>query len=262
MASSRVHRDLRFHADHLQSGPDVAKLQRAINKRARARGITQLKVDGQAGRQTIAKGREVATALGVGLGKPGIPVYVQRRIRNPLLRTPAQLLRARRWQEHRPAKPAPVKVNGNKVTGGTKRQRIVAAAMQAAHLYYTGKSHRFYSQAGRWSTTKGITGESPGYRSDCSQFATAMYKSAGVKDPNANSFRGGYTGTMAAHGRYISRSQLKPGDFVFYGPAPHHHVELYVGPGDRTVGHGSPPVDYGDIYMISDPHFVTYSFLD
>ena len=62
---------------------------------------------------------------------------------------------------------------------------------------------------------------------------------------------------MMGLGRYIGRDQLKPGDLVLYGPAPHHHVELYVGPGNRTVGHGSPPVDYGDIYMIADPHFVT-----
>lgn len=259
MASSGVRRDLQFlgqgHAP--QSGPDIEKLQRAINKRAKARGITLLKVDGEAGRQTIATGRRVAVALGLELHQAGLTKSTQRVIRNPLRRTPAQLARARKWQEAAAAKPAAVRISGNTVTGGTVRDRIYAAAMEAARLYYNHVSHRFYSQPGRWTVDHAITGEPSGCRSDCSQFVTGIYHSAGAKDPNENSYNGGFTGTLA-RGKRISRSELKPGDLVLYGVNPYHHVEMYVGPGDRTVGHGSPPVDYGDIDMIAQPNFYTY----
>ena len=155
-----------------------------------------------------------------------------------------------------------VTVTGNKATGGTPRARIVAAARMAAKLHATGKRPSFYSQAGAWTVEHGITGEPHGYRSDCSQFVTSMYHAAGVPDPNGTGYTGGYTGTLAAAGRYIQRADLKPGDLVLYGPAPHHHVELFVGPGDDTIGHGSPPVDKGTITMMPEVHFVTYPFLD
>jgi hypothetical protein len=154
-----------------------------------------------------------------------------------------------------------VTVTANKATGGTPRARIVAAARMAAWLHATGRRQSFYSQAGKWTVDYGITGEPRGYRSDCSQFVTSMYHAAGVPDPNGTNYTGGYTGTLASHGKYIGRADLKPGDLVLYGPAPHHHVELYVGPGDDTIGHGSPPVDRGTITMMPEVHFVTYPFL-
>jgi hypothetical protein len=154
-----------------------------------------------------------------------------------------------------------VRISGNTVTGGTPRQRVVAAAHRSAYLHAMGKRPSFYSQDGGWDVAHGITGESRGKRSDCSQWYTAMFHSAGLPDPNGNGYSGGYTGTLAAHGRYISRSELRPGDAVLYGPAPHHHIEMYTGPGETTIGHGSPPVDKSVIHMMPQVHFVTYSFL-
>lgn len=270
-ASTRawVHRDLRFDQNDHQTGADVRALQKAINERAQARGIKPLLVvDGDCGRQTIAKGRQVARSLGLSVSKPGLSKAVQAIIRNPALRTPAQRARAKRYVP--PAPVAQPTVKGNTVTGGTPRQRVVAAAIQAAHLYYTGVSHRFYSQAGAYTADQAITGEDRGQRSDCSQFIAGMHHAAGLRDPNDENYTGGYTGTLGAHGTYIHREDLEPGDMVLYGPAPHHHVEMWVGNGrdsyqrlaqighadrDRTVGHGSPPVDFGDIDMIRDPRF-------
>jgi hypothetical protein len=269
-----VHRDLKFDQHDHQTGADVKALQRAINARAKDRGIRPaLVVDGDCGRQTIAKGRQVARSLGLSATKPGLSKAVQFIIRNPKLRTPAQRSRAKTYKP--PVPTSQPKVKGNTVTGGTGRQRVVAGLIHAAYLYYSGKARRFYSQAGRYTVDSAITGEQPGERSDCSQFKAGIHHSAGLPDPNDLNYTGGYTGSLSAEGKPIARIDLEPGDDVFYGPPPHHHIEGWVGNGDgittyrqladpshpdhelrdRTVGHGSPPVDYGDIDMIADPRF-------
>lgn len=265
--NSRPHRRLVVaphwrDASDLQQGADVEALQRAVNLRIQRNHlpIRPLVIDGECGRQTVAAARRVARYLGIGLrdGVHGVTRYVQNLIRHPRLRTPAQRRRGKRYREAH-HDPGVVTVTNNTATGGTPRERVVACALKAADLYYRGKSHRFYSQPGAWTVDHAITGETPGRdRSDCSQFATGIHHAAGAKDPNANNYHGGYTGTLGANAKYIRRDQLRPGDLVLYGPAPHHHVEIYVGPGNRTVGHGSPPVDFGDIWMLADPHFATY----
>lgn len=248
------------HFTDPQLGPDVKALQRAVNQRIQNLGLKMatLKVDGASGRQTIAHAREVARALGIGLKGPGVSAYVQHLIRHPNLRTPIQRARGKKYRQA--TIDQRLKITGNKVTGGKSRaDRIVAAAMQAAKLYYQGTSHRFYSQTGVTQFEKGITGESPGERSDCSQFVVSMCKSAGAPDPCGSDFNPAalhYTGTIPNAGPYVDRAHARPPCAVLYGPPPHHHVELLVGPGNRTVGHGSPPVDYGDVYMMADPHFV------
>ncbi len=137
-----------------------------------------------------------------------------------------------------------VKIAGNKATGGTPRQRLQAVALAAAEADRTGKRKSFYSQPGAWTVDYAITGEPRGFRSDCSQFVTSVFRSAGLPDPNGRGYGGGYTGTLAENGREIPRSQAKPGDLGFYGTAPFHHVEMVVNDGaTKFVGHGSPPVD-------------------
>lgn len=155
-----------------------------------------------------------------------------------------------------------VKIVGNRVTGGTPRQRLKAAAEHAAFLYASGKRPSFYSQPGAWTVNYGITGEPRGYRSDCSQWVTSIFHSCGLPDPNGTGYTGGFTGTLKGHGREISRSQLRPGDLVVYGAGNGHHVEMYVGPGDRSIGHGTSAVDPGSIYMQSQPHFIRPPGLD
>lgn len=133
-----------------------------------------------------------------------------------------------------------VQINGNTAKGGTPRQRLRAVALAAAEAHRTGRRKSFYSQAGSWTVDYAITGEPRGYRSDCSQWVTSVYHSAGLADPNGNAYKGGYTGTLYNHGRPTTNPQ--PGDLGLYGSPPGHHVEMYVGDG-RFVGHGSPPVD-------------------
>lgn len=72
---------------------------------------------------------------------------------------------------------------------------------------------------------------------DCSSFFRyCLVKGAGV-DP------GTYTGTQIDNGRDISKAELQPGDGVFYmkeDTGKDSHVELYVGPGEKTLSHGGP----------------------
>lgn len=286
--TSRAHRRL-FVSSHYanpQRGDDVKALQRAINERAKARGLRTLKIDGEAGRDTIAKGRQVAWALGIDLKADGITAYVQTLIRRPGLRNPVQRGRAKRRaksvervaRDQSQAASSKVSVTGNKVKGGTKMQRVVAAAMEAAARYYSGKSKRFYSQTGATQFDLGITGEERGMRSDCSQWFVSMFKSAGAPDPCEGGYDPGklhYTGTIPNGGHRVSREQLRPGAAICYGSYPYFHVEMWVGNGDgkttyaelaraghphrdRTIGHGSPPVDYGDIDMARQPNFFNF----
>lgn len=62
---------------------------------------------------------------------------------------------------------------------------------------------------------------------DCSGFATLAYKFAGAPDPNGLDYNGtGYTGTQMNHGRQVQNP--KPGDLIFYGEKPGHHVVIYL----------------------------------
>lgn len=152
-----------------------------------------------------------------------------------------------------------VKVVGNKATGGTRRHRLKTVALLSAARCASGGRNNFYSQAGAWDIDHCITGERYGERSDCSSWVTSVYKSAGLADPNGERYTGGYTGTLVANGKQVSTP--RPGDLVIYGPGTGHHVEMYVGPGDKTIGHGSAPVDPGVIDLFGDSDFRFFSYL-
>lgn len=62
---------------------------------------------------------------------------------------------------------------------------------------------------------------------DCSGFATLAYKAAGAPDPNGNKFNGsGFTGTLMRRGRAVQVPL--PGDLIFYGAWPGHHVVVFM----------------------------------
>lgn len=143
----------------------------------------------------------------------------------------------------------------NKVTGGTARQRIRAAALHSAARCAAGKRANFYSQPGAFTTDECFTGESPGERSDCSQWIASVYAACGLEIP------GTWTGDMVNRGKQIRRDQLKPGDLVIYGSGSGFHVELYVGPGDRTIGHGSAPIDPGVVDLLGDGNYRCFTYL-
>ncbi len=127
----------------------------------------------------------------------------------------------------------------------TVRERIVAEA-QATLTSKTG--FRRYSQPGALTTDP--TPPAPA-RTDCSQWVRAIYLKAGAQDPGTN------TWSQAAKGKRTSRP--KPGDLMM--SATTGHVELYLG-GGRTIGHGSPPIDYANVSGWPGHYFITYGFLD
>jgi hypothetical protein len=145
-----------------------------------------------------------------------------------------------------------ITVKGNVVSGGTPRQRVVVAAHASMNACSSRRRYNFYSQSGAWDVGHCISGPASSHRDDCSSWLTSAYLSAQAPDPNKQNYRDGYTGTLYNGTKGINRSQLQPGDIVIYGSPPGHHTELYVGPGDRTVGHGSPPVDFGTIDLFGD----------
>ncbi len=123
---------------------------------------------------------------------------------------------------------APVEVGANTATAtGTVNERfnpaIAAARSRLGDPYVWG-------------------GSSPG-GFDCSGLMYWSFARAGVSLPRTS--RAQYSDTMR-----ISRSQLLPGDLVFYG-MPVYHVGMYVGDGvmihSRRTGE---PVQYGAIQRI------------
>lgn len=82
----------------LTTGPDVEALQRAANKRRRARGLNTIVVDGEWGPITDAAVREVAWVLGISKSRisGAISPEVQALIRDPDGRDAVQLGRAKK----------------------------------------------------------------------------------------------------------------------------------------------------------------------
>ena len=83
---------------------------------------------------------------------------------------------------------------------------------------------------------------------DCSGFATLVYKMAGLPDPNHFSYNGyGFTGTLTLHGTPVSISSLQAGDLVFYG-YPISHVAVADGKGN-VYSHGRYPMDFAPVNL-------------
>jgi cell wall-associated NlpC family hydrolase len=59
---------------------------------------------------------------------------------------------------------------------------------------------------------------------DCSGLTMYVYAHAGVYLPHSSS-------AQFSSGRHVDRSDLRPGDLVFFG-SPIHHVGIYIGNGD------------------------------
>lgn len=156
-----------------------------------------------------------------------------------------------------------VTIVGNKATGGSVHERLKAVGLASAAACASGERHNFYDQGGAYDVSHCITGPSEEDRDDCSSWKTSAHKSAGLKDPNGLRYTAGYTETLrnyaVANGLVVDRSALKPGGSVIYGEPGHtHHVEMYVGPGDKTIGHGSAPVDAGVVDLFGPDEYMTF----
>lgn len=102
-----------------------------------------------------------------------------------------------------------------------------ASRSSAPRVYYSGPASgrakiavaEAYRQLGKWYQW-GAAGPD---RFDCSGLTMWVWGKAGVSLPHSSRMQIGY-------GRRVQRSELLPGDLVFYG-SPIHHVGIYVGGG-------------------------------
>jgi hypothetical protein len=152
-----------------------------------------------------------------------------------------------------------VTIKGDKATGGTPKGRLKAVALASAAACASGKRPNFYSQVGTFDAKHCITGPAYGHRDDCSSWFASAYRSAGLADPSGQRYTAGYTGTLVANGKQISEPEI--GCAVIYGSGAGHHVELYVGPGNKTIGHGSAPVDAGVIDLFGDGDYRFFKYI-
>jgi hypothetical protein len=156
-----------------------------------------------------------------------------------------------------------VTIRGDKATGGDAHKRLQKVALASAAACASGRRRNFYSQSGTWDVDHCITGPAYGHRDDCSSWFTSAYHSCGLPDPNKSSYGSGYTGTLVAGGKQISREEARhtPGAAIIYGSGAGHHVEFAIGDGtEHTIGHGSSPVDMGIFDLFGDGDFRCFKF--
>lgn len=160
----------------------------------------------------------------------------------------------------RPIAPLPEPASTVKVISGrdpssagvdTSAIGLRKAIIQAAEKTLTSKTgYRHYWQGGKL-TADPTPPQNNGYRSDCSQWTRAIYLQATGVDIGTNTWAQDAKGTT-------THSPL-PGDLLMMND----HVEIYLGEG-RTIGHGTPTIDYAHVSDFADrhPHFVTFGFLN
>lgn len=96
---------------------------------------------------------------------------------------------------------------------------------------------------------------------DCSSFVTWVYWTAfgkGIDYLNGESWKAGYTGTMAQNGELVSIQDALPGDLVFYGTGTFCHVTIYAG-ASMVYSYGSDgPVKFHPI----NPDKLNFGYCD
>jgi hypothetical protein len=253
------------HVLHRGARSEAARiLQASTNRRLRARhlGAHVVEEDGVIGRHTMAAVTTAAWALGARpetvatLDRGEIPVGIQRMIRNPGRRTDEQKRRARKRVAHMLSERA--KREAAAAAMGTARKRVVKLAQQAAANYRRNPGAYHYLAAGRPNLVC-MRPTPRDWRSDCSQFAAAIYKAANLPSPANVDHQWASTYSMVKQGRVTTHP--RPGDLGMYGSrsAP-HHVEVFCGePGQEFIGHGSAPID--SLTPGRPDFYLTYDFL-
>lgn len=159
------------------------------------------------------------------------------------------------------------KVNGNKVEGGTPKQRWFLACLTSITACSNGTRRNFYSQPGNWDIDHELVGGPEyGERSDCSSTVTGWAKAAQLGDPNGANWTGGYTGTLISGSdgwKEVSLDAMrkKGWGYIVYGEGTGHHTESFTpsqASPDRTSGHGSAPVDFGTVFLFGTSEFQRY----
>lgn len=130
---------------------------------------------------------------------------------------------------------APTSTGTGDLSGVASVARQALARQQSGHMFHYGEVRPIQYDI--------LTGNP--ITIDCSGFAIACYKAAGLDDPSHNNYNGsGYTGDMFPHCTQVSKAAAQPGDLCFFGTpgsysrqdksvvaASTTHVNVYVGNG-------------------------------
>jgi len=108
----------------------------------------------------------------------------------------------------------------------------VSASSKATKIINTGKKYmgvryKFGAKTGNTSSF------------DCSSFTQYIFRQHGVDIPRSSK-------QQSKVGKYVPKSQLKPGDLVFFY-SPIHHVGIYIGNGKVMHTYGKPGVTISSI---------------
>lgn len=251
------------------TGELVKSLQRSINRRLTSRGAADraVTVDGDFGAATRSAMVTAAYLLGAdkatydGMRHGSINEAEQAFVRNPGKRSAVEKARGKeRTAAHRAAVK---KQQANAKASTGKRQAIVTEAKKAAANYRKNPGAYHYL-AGGLANMVYLKPTPSNWRSDCSQFAAAVYKAAGLPSPASVDYPWPSTFTMvrSPRKRVVDAAHRKPGMLGMYGSleAP-HHVEIFIGePGVAFIGHGSPPID--SLTPGQPDYYLDYDFLN
>lgn len=166
------------------------------------------------------------------------------------------------------AKLGPIWKTENQLEGGTPHERWRMAALTAVKHCSDGTRRNEYSMSGGGFDVQHEMkpGPASGSRSDCSMTQTGFCFTAGLDDINGEDFKAGFTGTMVRAGgkwKQCTRGEMEARGWgiIVYGEGDGHHTEGYCPSEDnnqRTVGHGSPPVDFGVIDLFGPDEYQRY----
>lgn len=260
-----THRDFKMGS----RGPDVERFQRALKRRLDARGedatANRVEVDGEIGPKTARAAKKALWLLGAtedtseAAGRGVINMGAQKLVIDPSIRTERQLDRARTRMK---AEKKRDKIAAKK----GKASGRINEATHAAQLALRNRGDVHYTQGGaRWQgidrEMDASKGQYPRY-ADCSSFYTwCLWQLLGQgRDVvNGQSWRAGYTGTLATHGRRIE-DDVEGAAALYGGGWPYGHVAYCLGNG-QVISHGSEggpyllPLRYrGDLAQIRRYH--------
>ncbi|WP_409342941.1 C40 family peptidase [Paenibacillus sp. MBLB4367] len=125
-------------------------------------------------------------------------------------------------------------LSGTAALGSTSAHAAsaVSATSKANSIIATGKG--FLGVPYKYGAPSGSTS-----RFDCSSFTQYIFAKQGIKLPRSSK-------QQLSVGKYVPRSQLQPGDLVFFY-SPVHHVGVYIGNGKIMHTYGKPGVTISNL---------------
>jgi lipoprotein Spr len=108
----------------------------------------------------------------------------------------------------------------------------ISASSTASEIITTGK--HFIGVPYKFGAKSGITNSF-----DCSSLMQYIFEQHGITLPRSSK-------QQLQQGNYVSRSDLQPGDLVFFY-SPVHHVAVYIGNGKILHTYGAPGVTISDL---------------